>query len=466
MENLQNTIIYDPNNDDQAEKYSKNPDDFMKFRVRFYDPSIIEFIREIEGLEDADYCKKQNAVVRDKTELYEWSDDIMPYANGKAKDVNTHHTVIICNKDLVKKLKNQLWGCSDTITFKNQGHNSITTQIDPPERPRGIWKSNRLPIIQPAYPICVLTFRRADNNGKTHMYLTKCKINHRLFVQEDEFEKYEEWYDSTYCELVKCPNYNREGMGSTPVRNHILKWGRDNGHKRVWMLDDNIKYYQRLYQGYKCLIESTEIFTQVEMYIMRYENVGAVSHNFSPFVCEGDCRAVMVKNGKCYSSMCLPTDSGIEFRYKHQEDNLLSIEYVCKGYCNLCFNNVLYSKDTSGINKGGNHEEIYKCKGNKTDGDGYKERFEYFEMVLKILEIEGKLKLRKGRTVGDLMKRSETMKSKKYHARMDYDSLEGRKNEIIRKKNYKKNFKKSDLFFEIAEDGQDNGEYLQYLGYI
>ncbi len=476
MENQQNTTIYDPtDNKLKTTNYVNDKTNYTKFRVRFYNQNDLYLLRSITGLGEANYCKKQNAVVRDKTDLYEWTDDIMPYGNGLAKDVNTHHTVIICKNDLVKKLQEELVEVfKGTISFKKQGHNTMTTQISPPIRPRGIWKSNKnIPEIQPAYPVCILSYRRADSNGKSHLYLTKCKIHHKLFIQEDEYEKYEAWYNKEYCELVKCPNFSREGMGSTPVRNAILKWARDLGHKRVWMLDDNIKYYQRYYQGYKCVIQSAEIFTQIEMYIDNYDNVGAVSHNFSPFICEGDCRACIVKNGKCYSSMLLPTDLGIEFRYKHQEDNLLSIEYVCKGYCNLCFNNVLYSKDTSGVNKGGNHEEIYKCKGNKTDGDGYKERFEYFEMVLKILEIEGKLKLRKGREVSDLMKRSMTMKSKEYHARMDYDALEGRNNEIIRKSKYATRLlkKKSDLYFEIDgaeifDDNTENIDYLQYLGYV
>ena len=127
-------------------------------------------------------------------------------------------------------------------------------------------------------------------------------------------------------------------MGGTPGRNFILDWGLSNGHERVWMLDDNIKEYLRLYQGLKYPIKSPVIFTHIEDYISRYDNVGAVSHNLHSQVRQGDFRTCIVKNDKSYSSMCLPTNPDVRFRYKHQEDNLMSIEFIEKGYCNLCFN--------------------------------------------------------------------------------------------------------------------------------
>jgi len=226
-------------------------------------------------------------------------------------------------------------------------------------------------------------------------------------------------------------------MGSTSMRNYILKWARNKGFSRTWMLDDNIKEYRRYLQGVKNEIIGTEIFASIERYIERYNNVGAVSHNFAPFICENDDRPCLVKNGKCYSSMLLPTAKGIKFRYKHQEDNLISMEFIEKGLCNLCFNHILYNKDTSGTNKGGNRETIYNCKNKKSDGDGYKERFEYFEAILKVLYFEKKITLKEGRTLEDLMTRSTTMKSKEYHAKVDYKALKNNEiNNIIKKDNY------------------------------
>ena len=134
--------------------------------------------------------------------------------------------------------------------------------------------------------------------------------------------------------------------------------------------------------------------------------------------------------------MLVWTNNDIRFRYKHQEDNLMSMEYINKGYCNLCFNSVVYDKETSGRDKGGNATDIYKVKEGDTDGEGYKERYEYFECILKILQMEGKLKLKEGKTIDDLLKRSKTMVSKQYHSKLNYGVFVVCDNEIKKNKWY------------------------------
>jgi len=226
-------------------------------------------------------------------------------------------------------------------------------------------------------------------------------------------------------------------MGGTPGRNFILDWGLKEGHERVWMLDDNIKEYNRLYHGIKTPIMSSVIFTHVEDYICRYDNVGSVGHNYNPLVREGDFRTCIVKNNKNYSSMCLPTNPEIRFRYKHQEDNLISIEFIEKGYCNLCFNSVVYDKNTSGQDGGGNKSSIYKCVKDKTDGEGYNERFNYFQAIVKILYWEGKITLREGFEIEKFVVRDNIHKSHEFHAKVHYEYLVNHKiNVITKKENY------------------------------
>tara|TARA_R110002020_G_scaffold26776_4_gene86615 strand:+ start:825 stop:2138 length:1314 start_codon:yes stop_codon:yes gene_type:complete len=417
-------------NEEEKKLYMKDKKSFVRFLIRCPDELLNKY------KEDFGYgtCKKSdNSEIRDK--VIEYSFDVVPYGNDKSKEMNVNHSVVVCKNEDIQEIKDKLKVSFPNVVFRMKLP-SITTQLDPSECERGIWKSvGEEEEIK--YPICVLSYDRHDKNGKTHLTLSKYKIKHYLFIEPCEKELYEEWINKDYCELVVLPSdFHLIGMGSTSVRNYILKWGREHGYERVWMLDDNIKKYLRLLQGVKNEIISNEIFTSIEKYVNRYDNVGLVSHNFNPFVNEGDCRCCIVKNNKCYSSMLIKTHEDIIFRYKHQEDNLISIEYINKGYTNLCFNHMLYDKDTSGKNKGGNHSVIYKVKEGETDGSGYNERFEYFEMILKILLIEGKLKLREGRKTTDLMKRSTTMKTKEYHSKMDYSHLEGYNNEIFKKNNY------------------------------
>ena len=437
MENNNNRWFY--NEYDSMEKeYKKDKKNFIRFIIRI-DEDLHEIFRSIDGFSKMNTCQKSsNALERDRTELYDF--DIMKYDNSKAKDMIAHISICVCSpndKDIIStKIKEKF--SSSLVKMSNAGKGkAVTTHIGIDKSIRGTWYSDSPRVNK--YPICILSYKRSNECGFSHMCLTKLKIRHYLFIEIQEKEAYEKWFDPTYCELViSNRNFSIEDkMGSTPMRNFIIEWGKKWFFDKVWMLDDNIKNYVRFYQGDKNNIECNEIFTSIEDYVDRYNNVGVVSHNFAPFITEGDCRTCIVKNGKCYSSMLVPTNNDIRFRYKHQEDNLISIEYICKGYTTLCFNHIQYSKDTSGKNKGGNKEGIYKVEGKDGDGKGYQERYEYFECVLRILKMEGKLKLKEGKTVKDLLSRSTRMVSKEYHADVEYSVLQGCCNDISKKDTYR-----------------------------
>lgn len=438
MENKTNRTFYNLT-DERKEYYLKHKQEFSRFVVRI-STELIPKIRTIKYLENFTTCnKKNNAKERDKVELYDF--DVIDYDNSNARDMIANIGIIVCEFNDRQKLMDilKVFFEDDIVMKSGRGGKSITTHIGTEKTIKGVWKG--LSNEPNKYPICIVSLSRSnDKTGFTHLLLSRLKIYHYIFVEPRQFNDYNNWINKEYCTIIIGDrNYSIEDkMGSTPMRNNILRWGKENNYKSVWMLDDNIKKYDRLYQGDTNIIEGYEIFTTIEKYVDRYDNVGIVSHNFGPLVVSGDARSCIVKNGKSYSSMLIRTDTDIKFRYKHQEDNLISIEFICKGYCNLCFNHIQYYKDTSGINKGGNHEEIYKIKKGTTDGDGYKERYEYFECILKILYMEQKLKLKEGKSVDDLLKRDSKMVSKEYHALVNYDTLEGSNNEIIKKPNYKK----------------------------
>ena len=370
------------------------------------------------------FLQRQETQNGDKVAEFEF--DVIPYDNSLAKDVIAFHSVIIAPRDNHQDVLDILNEVGYKITKRQQsGCLSYTCQLYPPPE-RGTWTTIENP--KPKFPICVLSFRRANESGRTHKTLTEMKLKHYLFVEPSQASEYKEWYNPEYCELVVCPeDFSKQTMGSTPVRNYILDWGYRGEFERVWMLDDNIKGYKRLYQGVKNTVVSSVVFTHVEDYVARYDNVGAVSHNFNPAITESNRRTCIVKNNKCYSSMLLKTDPEVRFRHKHQEDNLISMEYIHRGYTNLCFNSILYDKHTSGQDKGGNKEGVYKCEDGKTDGNGYKERFEYFQAIVKILFWEKKLELVDGKSIDDLVKRSTRHKSHEYHADVYYEFIKNHK---------------------------------------
>lgn len=394
------------------------PDDIELFKILF--PNCKMLKRERDG--DVERVKQ-----------YEW--DLMHYDNtGMGDSYNYISFIVTSNEDslfqIVKSNFNNIW-------FRKNNPQSYTLKINPENKERGIWRNEQIENIdcggQPEYPVAIVSFGRYNDYGRTHKLLTTLKIKHYLFVEPCEYKNYKMWYDKRYCELLKGEeDYHLQDMGSTPMRNYILKYFKNNDEERVWLLDDNIKCYKRLYRGAKNVINSFDIFTTIEKYVMRYDNVGIASHNFAPFITEGGIRNILCKNGKCYSSMLIPLNTDIWFNHKHQEDNFISIEYVSKGYTNLCFNHIMYEKNTSGEDGGGNTKFIYK----KDEKDiGRQERYNYsFETAKRLIEV-GDIKLKEDMDLSNFCFH-KPLKHEYYHLEFNYQALENfDKNDIVRNNN-------------------------------
>jgi hypothetical protein len=358
-----------------------------------------------ENKDDPEHVKKYDFVEIDYDNTGIGDDyNLISFTIIKEEDVMEFYNIL---KDLF---------VSESLFWRHTTKLTYTIKIGTPTSVRGIWKSINHEL--PKYPVAILSFGRYNRYGRTHILLTKLKIPHYLFVEPCEETYYREWYDKTYCELIVSPfDFHKDNMGSTPMRNYILSYFHIFGKLRVWLLDDNIKHYKRLYKGIKNEIENPIIFTSIEKYVDRHNNVGIASHNFNPFIMENGIRRVMCKNGKCYSSMLILT-SGISFKHKHQEDNFISIEYICAGLCNLCFNHILYNKNTSGIDEGGNTKFIYK-----KDNVGREERFEYSFDKSKELIDSGLIKLKENKFINDLVFH-KPLKHEYHHVEFNYEMLE------------------------------------------
>lgn len=239
------------------------------------------------------------------------------------------------------------------------------------------------------YPINILSYGRYNEN-KTSKFLLKCKIEHYIFVENCEYDLYiNEYYNKLNQEeqnLVNIINTNNDfhllNLGGSPVRNYILDFWLNRNFKdidRIWLLDDNINYYNRYNKGNKNKIYSDLIFSSIEKYIESYDNVGVCSHNLNNHINAEESRPIIVKNGKHYSSMLLLTDKQFRFKHKYNEDVLISIDYIVSGKLNFCFNHLLFDKDTSGTERGGNTDTIYKNGSN----EGYIDKYDYLYNELK-----------------------------------------------------------------------------------
>jgi hypothetical protein len=434
---------------EQEEKdYRTNDGKHIKFIIRL-NPDFPQSIEKYMKMFPHAKMNRRNNKGTDKenVEKYEW--DLTPFDNLNYGDEYNFISFCIVRpgphiEELIDTFKNNF------NIYKKKNGKSYTIKIDHVQTIRGVWRDKEDLGREPKYPIAILSFNRYNVYGRTHILLTKLKIKHYLFVEPFELEQYANWYNPEYCWLIPYDkDLHLQNMGSTPARNFILNYFKHKEGGRVWMLDDNIKDYKRLYSGVKNNIESAEIFTSIEDYVDRYNNVGIASHNFQPYVNEGGNRTILIKNGKCYSSMLIPTNVPIRFEHKHQEDNFISIKYVCEGYTNLCFNHITYNKNTSGLDKGGNTKFIYK---EDEDDIGRKERFDYSFAKAKELIEEGEIVLIDDKWVDDFVYH-RPIGHEHYHVQFNYSILKNHDiNDISKKRGYKKKKYVNNLIFVAEEE--------------
>ena len=435
----------------------------LKIRVKKEDEETVKKYFYDKYKINVSYSYKNNNNNRDKIKDFNFIQ--CEFNNNKSKDLIMSHLVIVCPKNKSEKIVNRMKKkLKNVITKKNNINNilsySITINEDNNKQSfKWITKEKYLndPEIKHKCKINVVSYNRSNEYGRTHILLTKLKINHYLFIEPSQEEDYKKWFNPSYCELIV---YNKDlsklKMGSTPGRNYIMDYWRDKKEKFIWILDDNIKNFYRFNQGLKKEIETEIIFSSVENYVLNCDNVVMGSHNFNPFITQGDLRPCIIKNSKMYSCILVDITKGLKFEHRHQEDNFISVQLLQNGYCSLCFNHILYNKNTSGKDKGGNREGIYKCNNGNTDGNGYKERFEYFESTLKDYIEKKLITLKPDTPFEKFFIRDYTMKSKEYHSKINYKMLKGYDNTFnFNHKNFinfDKYFDKQEIKKEISKD--------------
>ena len=383
---------------------------------------------------------------RDKTDYY-YFNDYMYYNNKTSKEFKVSHTYLYVNENDKQNILDLIESCNEykmkktnDTTYSVNINDSLVIMDEKIDPTKNNFRSP--PTLRDyengKYPICIVSYKRGDikdDKGndlpRTAILLNSMKIRCKLYYEPQERDIYFKNYGQLpYVDLVVCPeNFSLRNEGSTPVRNYVLDM--EKKCKRVWILDDNIKSFTRYYKGQKIPIKSGFIFKSVEKYvdnnsIYNFNKIGVVSLNYGCKIFGNDMRSVIVENGKSYSCMLIPTNSLrkdgtlIRFSGKHQEDNFLSLDFICNDYTTLCFNHIFYNKNTSGVDKGGNRESIYK------DDDKQKgriERTEFFINKTKRLLQQGIIKPKKSSyTINDLLV-SSPQKNEEVHMKFMYNKI-------------------------------------------
>jgi len=216
--------------------------------------------------------------------------------------------------------------------------------------------------VKPKYPIYVVSYGRYDLRAHTIDALQEMGVDYHICVQEKEkelYEKHSKQYGWT-GKIITSPNTDK---GSSQQRNTCLEHSKQNGHKKFWLLDDNMTGWYYFNMLMITRINHPYVFTHLEDISDNIkEPVGIISHCYTMDVRANDLRNPLQVNTKNYSSSLIDTEicGDIRFRLQYNEDIDFTFQVLERGIKTIGLNIFLAGKKATKTIKGGNTDSIYK----------------------------------------------------------------------------------------------------------
>lgn len=213
--------------------------------------------------------------------------------------------------------------------------------------------------MNPNYPIYIVSKGRY-NTRLTVKTMEKIRCPYKIVVEEHEYDLYCKYINRE--NIIKLP-FSNLGQGSIPARNYIWQHSIENGHKRHWILDDNINGFVRLNNNIKIPVSSATIFRAAEDFVDRYQNIALAGFDYRFFSKQKQSLTPFRLNTRVYSCILIKNDIDYRWRGIYNEDTDLSIRVLKDGYCTVLFSAFLCNKAATLTMNGGNTDTLYKENG-------------------------------------------------------------------------------------------------------
>jgi len=226
--------------------------------------------------------------------------------------------------------------------------------------------------MNPKYPVYIVSKGRWETR-LTSKALERINVPYYIIVEAHERDAYASVIDPVKVLVLPqlflddyqtCDEIaGAKGKGPGPARNYAWAHSMKHGHRRHWVMDDNIASFNRLNRNLMCKVDSGTIFRAAECFVDRYTNVGIAGFNYDFFAKAKEQIPPFVLNTRIYS--CLLIDNSLQFRWRgrYNEDTDLSLRALKDNYCTVQFNAFLQEKSTTQKMKGGNTDAFYAVEG-------------------------------------------------------------------------------------------------------
>lgn len=209
--------------------------------------------------------------------------------------------------------------------------------------------------MNPKYPIYIISKGRWESR-LTSKALEKMNVPYHIVIEPQEYDHYASVIDSSKIYVLPFSNL---GQGSIPARNWVWEHSIEQGAKRHWILDDNIRSFRRLHKNNRHYCFSGSIFRAAEDFVDRYLNVAISGFQYKMFAPNKQKWNPFGLNQRVYSCILIQNDIPYRWRGRYNEDTDLCLRILKDGWCTILFYAFLADKIASMTMKGGNTEELY-----------------------------------------------------------------------------------------------------------
>jgi len=213
--------------------------------------------------------------------------------------------------------------------------------------------------INPKYPVYIISKGRWESR-LTSKTLEKLGVPYHIVVEPQEYDNYAAVIDP--AKILVLP-FSNLGQGGIPARNWVWEHSISIGAERHWIMDDNIKHFQRKNKSDRIYVTDGTIFKAMEDFVDRYENIALAGPDYF-FMGEQslvrEAKKPFLANTRIYSCILIKNDIPYRWRGRYNEDTDLSLRALKDGWCTIQFRAFLQGKAATMTMKGGNTESLYK----------------------------------------------------------------------------------------------------------
>ena len=211
------------------------------------------------------------------------------------------------------------------------------------------------------YPIYIISKGRWEYKLRlTARALQEIGAPFRIVVEPVDYDEYAKVIPPE--QILTLP-FSNLGQGSIPARNWVWEHSLSEGHRRHWILDDNIRSFGRRYQGHKVKVLTDATFRAIEDFTDRYENIRLSGMQYGMFVPSTYSQKPLIWNTRIYSCILIDNSLPLRWRGRYNEDTDLSLRVLKSGECTVLFNAFYANKNATMRMKGGNTDQLYQGDG-------------------------------------------------------------------------------------------------------